>query len=1081
MKRMAVVLGTLVGVWCGPADEVLVGSDDFAVRRDVAAGTLTWTERAAGPVSAVLPTDLTNGLAFWVDANTNVVADAAGAVRAWLDVREAPVADEADWAARTEAGDWSYTRALLYTATEKYAGVPPTIETDREGFAGLRFIDFGEYGSGRWLMWADAQGNRRRVAVRSYFCVVGFGASAGFILADVDNPAQGGWGFTPYHKGSGGGNGTDDAISAYNENDSHMMFGETRLNGVRVDPRVTKYARHAVQLFGQNGPAVYKLETCPEPWVSTFFNNSNWKQVDGQNDRQGGGQLGEILCYDRVLTDDERVRVEAYLRQKWFGGATAGRMALAAGTAFVADVAQTATMRGVEGAGTLVKRGAGTLDVAEGAGLFAGGLRLEEGAVTLARKHALPALDAFGAATVEVAADGVRRVAGVPDAAGTFTIRGTDASTSVHVPLGTVAEEVTTLDVTDATVVLRPAADIGTSYRPATAFERIGNLIRNGGFEATSMTGSWSGGQQITVEGWREVAPTNGGTASWGLTKTGTPWLDGAVSVPEGQVAVFLQGRQDADNNVQGRLRQTVEVPVAGLYRLSFQATRRTSKAVCNVGVWLDDRYVFVRRIQDSYRMAAGGGYEVDRAATDFQTMGCDLPLTAGPHDLTFEVTLDDTADRAVVLDDVRLVPLVEGAFAWVAGAGFESVPTGLSTGMVGQHGLFSDSPTGAFWTFEDGVYATTNFVDNVDGSVTTNIVVYDGGAGIARTPSTWFWDGRAEEAFEDNQVAFIQRTAALENTVVFPHAGRVCLSVRYANRSWYVNRSGSRPTGHACRVTLDGAELASFAPAVSTMTTFRHVFEVTAGAHAVRFQGVVPDAQDYSVILDDVRFQYVDDEPGIVKDPSFANGFSEEGWAAHGTVERLRFADRDVAAVGLAGTASLARTFTTPSNGVWTLTFDAVGRPVDLASANGVYNNFRFYPHRVGVWVDAVRVGALVANSPCTATFTLRLPWLAAGPHTLRFEGETAEPEEARTLVGGVRIDPLAVRDAPPDLAERTLRLNGSARAVLDFADPLRVGRVRLDGAFVTGVLDATTHPDWFEGPGQVLVKARATVLILR
>ena len=105
MKRMAVVLGTLVGVWCGPADEVLVGSDDFAARRDVAAGTLTWTERAAGPVSAVLPTDLTNGLAFWVDANTNVVADAAGAVRAWLDVREAPVADEADWAARTEAGD----------------------------------------------------------------------------------------------------------------------------------------------------------------------------------------------------------------------------------------------------------------------------------------------------------------------------------------------------------------------------------------------------------------------------------------------------------------------------------------------------------------------------------------------------------------------------------------------------------------------------------------------------------------------------------------------------------------------------------------------------------------------------------------------------------------------------------------------------------------------------------------------------------------------------------------------------------------------------------------------------------------
>lgn len=1081
MKRMAVVLGALAGAWCGSADEALVGLDDLTAQREVAGGTLTWTERAAGVDAATLPADLTNGLAFWVDANANVVTNSAGGVQAWLDVREAPVADEADWTARTEAGDWSYARALLYTATEKYAGVPPTVQADREGFAGLRFVDFGEYGSGRWLMWADAQGNHLRLAVRSYFCVVGFGDSAGFILADVSDPARGGSGYAPYHKGSGGGDGKNDAISARASlNNSRMEYGETRLDGVRVIPYEAKYARRAVQLFGQNGPAVYQPETCPEPWVSTFFNNSNYKKVDGRVDvdRQGGGQLGEILCYDRVLADDERARVEAYLWQKWFGRAAAGRVALAADAALVADMAKPAAVRGVEGTGTLVKRGEGTLAVAEGAGLFAGGLRLEGGAVALAQKRALPALDAFGAATVEVAADGARRVADAADAAGTFAVRGTGAS--ARAPLGAVAEAVTTLDVTDAAVVLRPAADVGSAYRPATAFERIGNLIVNGGFEANNLTGGYDH-EAITAEGWEAAATTNGFKSLWGLTKTGTPWLqlaDGTpVPVPEGQVAAYLQGR--ADSSMQGRLRQTVTVPMAGLYRLSFQATLRAQKANCSVGVYLDDRYVFVRRFQDAYRMAANGvSYVKDRAATDFQTMGCDLPLTAGAHTLTFEVTLNDTADRAVLLDDVRLVPLVEGDFAWVPGAGFESVQSQLSALSPVEYGQFGKAPAGTFWTFEEGRLATTNFVNNTDGSVTTNIVVYDGGVGLARTPGTWFRDGRAAEAFEDGQVAFIQRTAALENTVAFPRDGRVCLSVRYANRS-----GGGRPTGHSCRVTLDGEELASFTPAVSTMTTFRHVFEVTAGTHVVRFQGVVPGVkEDYATILDDVRFQYVDDEPGIVKDPSFAREFSSEGgWTADGSVARLRLADRDVAAASLAGTASLARTFTTPSNGVWALTFDMAGRPVDLASASGVYNSYKYYPHRVGVWVDGAQVTSLVAESPISETFTLRLPWLAAGEHTLAFKGETTAPTEARTLVGGVRIDPLAVQEALPDLAERTLRLSGSAKAVLDFAGALRVGRVQLDGKAVTGVLDATTHPAWFEGSGQIVVKPRGTVLILR
>ena len=1075
-KRTVLVLGALVGAWAGRADDVLVGSDELTNLRSVADGSLVWTERAAGPTAAVLPDDLRNGLAFWVDANTNVVRDAAGAVKAWLDVRETPVADEAAWAARAEAGDWAYTRAVTYTATEKYASVPPVVEENRPGFKGLRFVDFGEYGSGRWLMWADAQGQRRRVAVRSYFCVVGFGASAGFVLADVADPAQGGRGVTPYHKGSGGGDGRYDAISTVNENDSHMMFGETRLDGVRVDPCVTKYARHAVQLFSQNGPAVYKTGSMPEPWVSTFFNNSNWKKADGQNDRQGGGQLGEILCYDRVLTDLERARVEAYLRQKWFGRATAGQIALAADAALVAEQETAAMAWGVEGAGALVKRGAGTLEVAVGAGLFTGGLRLEGGALSLAQKRDLPALDAFGAATVQVADGVARRADGADDAAGTFAVRGT--GDAARVPLGAVAEEVTTLDVTDARLVLRPAAAGTGVFRPRTAFEQIGNLVRNGGFEISNMdeTSPWLGWQNATLEGWQAVAATNGAKTSWGLTKSGSPWLDGGIPVPEGRTALFLQAKNEPGENVQGRLRQTVNVPLTGLYRLSFLATKRTTKADCSVGVWVDDRFVMARRIQASYRVGADGVYAEDRPATAFQKMGCDVALEAGAHDLMFEVLPDSTFDRAVLLDDVRLLPLAEGSFADVPAAGFESAAAGLSTGMLAGYGQFQQQPSGAFWTFENGYFEMTNLVANADGSVTTNVASYDAGAGLSCTPSTWFRDGRAEETFEDDRVAFLQRTAAVSGIVDFPRAGRVCLSARLANRS-----GAGRPTGHACRVTLDGEEVASFAPVDAAMTTFRRTFDVAAGAHVVRFQGVVPDLRDYTTILDDVRFQYVDDAPGLVKDPAFADGFSDGAWTALGAVERTRFCDRDMAAASLAGEASLAQTFTAPSNGVWALTFTAAGRAVELDSANGVYNGFRHYPHRVGVWVDGTRVAALVAESPCPETFTVRLPHLAAGAHALRFQGETAQPAEARTLIGGVRLDPLAVEAATPDLSERTLRLNGAAKVALDFDGAVRVGRLRLDGAPATGVFDAASHPAWFEGTGRIEVRPRATVLILR
>ena len=81
-----------------------------------------------------------------------------------------------------------------------------------------------------------------------------------------------------------------------------VFQGQARLNGAPVDG--TKTA-------APNGCFLLSLITTTPVQAGNLCKDRNL--------RTGGQQIGEILIYDRALTDEERLATETYLYKKWFG------------------------------------------------------------------------------------------------------------------------------------------------------------------------------------------------------------------------------------------------------------------------------------------------------------------------------------------------------------------------------------------------------------------------------------------------------------------------------------------------------------------------------------------------------------------------------------------------------------------------------------------------------------------------------------------------------------------------------------------------------------------------------------------
>ena len=262
-----------------------------------------------------LDSSLRSGLVLWLDAGANTFEgtfhDNAGVIH-WCDVRES----FADGESYADHASFAYPVASA-TTTTTYANlkgglVPPTLATDASG---RKYIDFGDYGNqggnNNWMFLENGSGALQPVTSRSLFAVVSFGTANNFGTVFGRIPAltsaNGAVGY--YWKNEPGNAGG--AIARVNG--AIMQNGETRLDGVRINPTATTYGFDGPQIFSQVGPGCLSDGTT-SPTFNTFFNDRNQGTIT-----QGGGRLHEVLVYDRVLSNAEREAVEDYLAQKWLG------------------------------------------------------------------------------------------------------------------------------------------------------------------------------------------------------------------------------------------------------------------------------------------------------------------------------------------------------------------------------------------------------------------------------------------------------------------------------------------------------------------------------------------------------------------------------------------------------------------------------------------------------------------------------------------------------------------------------------------------------------------------------------------
>ena len=992
---------------------------------------------------ATLPEALATNAVLWFAADKNVITNESGGVTEWRDVREAANAETR-----------LYNAALAYLPAEGDAGyafrseLPVLVTTNKLFRPDTKAVDFGSYGSGRWLYFAKpGSTSLLRPYIGSFFTVVGFDSTCGHILGDVSALATGASGTMFFHKGRA--SEVAGYISTTDTGSSVMNAGETRLNGTRIDPINTTYNYNNFQLFTQNGP---DNTSRGKPYASTFFNHANYKASNGGTlDRQGGGTIVEFIAFKRVLTDAERREVEAYLSAKYYGIPVAGCVSVAEGATLAIGLDGTwgatervAVLSDSCGAGTIRKSGDGTLLIERPVSIDASRIDLESGRLDMGHLHLAPFVASATNRQLEIGNWFWRYSNDQTD--GCMVLQGAVGATDAAASLAPTDWAGRSLVLKDVTGILRNRPVPYTP--PALGFAET-NLLVNGGFEqpVIAETSGYMQGQVAKYLQGESAQPTgwklNSNTQNI-LSEYGLPWRQDTANKVEGNQVFVLS----ANGSNYGDIEQTFTAPFDGLYRLTFWASRRETRSETEgqlrMRVYLDG-VAFALHVNCA-------DHRGNRNAMR-QFMLSLPPLAAGEHTIRFRLDSNVTTDRAIILDDVRLSPVAKGEFVAVPNAGFESEE--MISQITGEQplGYYKLKPTEAAWSF---VSSFTNLVDNGDGTVTTN-VTSGGNVGITGS-STWFAYQRSVpapgEELENLHKAFMQKHAKIATTVTAPHGGTVVFSMRYGNRAnnpWDEAGNGTvRDTGQTCHVLFDGTAIGSVSPTCEAMRTFVSApFAITAGEHTLEIENVPPASGDTATIVDDIRIAY--DGSGLI-----------------------------------AAGKTFTTTLTAPSNGFFRLTVPAMGQELRLGHINGTCNNYSSYPVTAYMYLDGALTGKIRLERPEWTSFALVMPYLTAGDHTLAFTVSSVASEtasNARFRVGHLDLEPLAFLETAPEktMKDTSIEVVDAAKLDLQFEGTMTLGRLRIGGKSVYGEFSAASDPTHFTGPGVLVVRPKGLFIICR
>lgn len=997
---------------------------------DVAAGgaAVIATRTVTDPVSScALADDLQNGLALWMDGSKNVILNGDGRVDEWRDVR-----DSVDAA----AADCAYPRAVHVADYYDYFVSTAPVVSSYAAYPGRSFVDFGEFnhndGSDKstWLVWKDGAGADKVVKVRSFFAFIRLSGANNTVpvgpmlgLTTAEN-----W-YT--YNGS-------QARMIYTKNNAQGVFtnAETRVDGKVVDTRSATWPTgNGFYLFSQVGP----YSNGDEQNCDNFGNFQGYHVDDlyqqrgeakrtstkySHGNRLGGPIIGEILCYDRMVTDAERRRIEAYLLNKWKGIAFAGTL---------------------KGEGAVEKTDAGKL-VLDGASKdFEGVMTVADGTVASDTVAGLPPMKALAGKSAAVTNGTVTLSAG---AAGTYTVVGEG-----ELAIGEAGPDVRRIVADGVDLAIRSKATWRTG---SSAFYSSAVGLVNASFEAPVMNVS-PYYQKVAPAGWT-LTSNDGAGAVLANRETANHKTALTGLFPDGDQAYCLAARESYAVK-DAEISQNFTVVEEGVYGVRFWYGARNKG---DTGVYSSRLQVIV---DGTNCVDFTMGYDrrsiaknSEGAVTQAKLLEYEFPtptLAPGTHTLAIreKPVAGDSGAAVAIIDNVSIVPLRRGRHVWVPDSSFDSCGA-LSMGAQDVN-TFGINQTG-------GVLANSAWKGQAGTKTSSNY-------GITQDSRFWWANGRTNEwtHLAAHRMGFILNDGKLYNdAIVFDAAGTYTFSVRYARTDW-----GNQSNEFHCHVWLSDAQgtivndLGKLTPSSHDLSTYEYVFALeTPGTYTLNFEGVDLPASagsggnGYGVVLDDATFRY--GASGKVPEEMERNGFDVQPLARDGSAEMAFALDQD---------------------GLYRMNVQLAGLPVDTASKTGPSHGYDFYPQVADVFFDNVKLGRVVIDSPDEKGFTFRLS-AESGNHVLRLDS-VAELSAARcrSSLKGLAFE-RAVNEAAVSetFAETRIELENDAKIRLDFDGELVVNGFKIDGVGKSGTVNAETSPRVL-GSGTLKIVSPALQVIIR
>lgn len=980
---------------------------------------------------------LTNGLLLWMDASSNVASE-AGAVSRWFDVRDADVLSEGG-AAETNF-PW---------AEVAEGATPPTEES---GAAGQTGVDFGAENSGIWLQWADSATNALQFTnICSVVMALSCTNGGGCFLGDAVT--------SHFARGSASAEGSRFL----------WRFGTSAPVLIQGDAFVDEACVDTLKATPKEGDQILAFIARKTSGDTNLFGVAASNFGKDRDVETGGFRLYEVLVYNRILTETERITISDYLDSKWFGRSIMGDLHVCSGCSaqITSDEGHTLFSDLVDGGGTVTKTGAGAWVFDNCETSFSGALQLQEGSVSNASTVWRSVPFTVGTGTLSVAANA--RSWSVADAPTEGVVE--KNGSGEWMVSGLPRTGMQTLRINAGVLRLTPRETV-LPVDEAEGSETIFEDSFEFPFDQLSYSSMNSGAKYspgVYGDGW--IAwPETGWACQVNDPNTGTPRNPAVVLCNDGYNASLVvsggagQGDQALLLSGKGEIKRPIVFPDTGNYMLSFWAAARNT-SICynhNFEVCLDD--VSLTNV-------------LTQSSTPFRCYQVSLTnVTAGTHELRFS-GLNSLAPtetyRASVLDAIRICSLVADGSLSVPDSGLESGDWS-STATVA-------APKNTVWQFGPA-------------------------AGWTMALTAWSQMLGKNGAPEGGKAAWFRNTDFFASTnLIFGQTGTYRLSFLASARQTSDDGTGEALTkcwpGHDYRVFINDLACGYGRTMDRRFERQEMLFDIPApGTYSLRFIGLnEADLQYFSGLsaYDNNRASLIDSVAVHKVDAIFISDYSfESNSTAYWTgvnnplptaAGNNYVSQNNVPSGSRAGILTAAGQFyqniVFPQDGVYQLSFYAAGRflynggldPTRTTASVRQGHDFR-------VCVDSDTVIKVQTRDEIFRRYTVRLPMLRAGEHRLSFEGiNTLGGNNRVSAIDVVRLTALSTESADSLLPSDTaVEIAQGAKLFLDYIGTNSVRMVKLGAFEPSGLITSERFPAYIQGTGALYTPSKGTLIFV-